>query len=300
MKIKIIAVLLALCLLSGCSLARPEMGEENVLNEDMLAGVFITREHLDLFDIESYISDHADSLIKGGEIPAQDAEKYSGRIYAVKTGEGYDFGMEGIGIYHIETVEDGVPTSYTSQTGPVELSTHLTCTDEGSFVKSDGTVYVEAGGFEAFYLNPVYIDSQGQLYLIAGSGISSEMSEGMSMSQNLKNEVTKTVDGMEKKYGMEIDISFKAKALPTGYSVLHMASDGKLVQKDEYTADTAPDKIEVCPDAEYIVIETRQRSAGGEESISRQLVERGENYCNFLTPGEGDGILAMHMAEIIW
>ena len=49
----------------------------------LLAGVFITREYLDLFDFESYLSDNASTIVNGGEITVEDQEKYNGRLYAV-------------------------------------------------------------------------------------------------------------------------------------------------------------------------------------------------------------------------
>ena len=102
-KVKVLALLLALCLLSGCSLARPEAEEGNGMSQDMMIGVFITREYLDLFDFERYLEDNLNTVVNGGgEISPEDSEKYGGRLYAEKTGEGYDFGIEGMGAFCVQ------------------------------------------------------------------------------------------------------------------------------------------------------------------------------------------------------
>ena len=88
-KNKIFALLLALCLLSGCALARPEAEEGTGMDQDMMVGVFITREYLDLFDFESYLEDNLNTVINGGgEISPENMAKYEGRLYAEKTDEG--------------------------------------------------------------------------------------------------------------------------------------------------------------------------------------------------------------------
>ena len=80
-KVKVLALLLALCLLSGCSLARPEAEEGNGISQDMMIGFFITLEYLDLFDFEGYLEDNLNTVVNGGgEISPEDSEKYGGRL----------------------------------------------------------------------------------------------------------------------------------------------------------------------------------------------------------------------------
>ena len=54
---KLIALLLALCMLTGCRLASEEKKEDRL--QDKLVGVLVTFEPLDLdFDIEGYLRDN--------------------------------------------------------------------------------------------------------------------------------------------------------------------------------------------------------------------------------------------------
>ena len=217
-KTKVLVLLLALCLLSGCSLARPEAEEGNGMGQDMMIGVFITREYLDLFDFESYLEDNLNTVMNGGgEVSPGDMEKYGGRLYAEKTDEGYDFGTEGMGAFFVQWEQDGVPYSSSYSIGPMELYLSTVVSDEGTSNEYTGTVYVQCGGTEAFLrpfrqrgraANPVYQDSEGRVYLTAGSGISSNITEGMSMTQTVSGEYTTTVDGKAQRYSMRTEVSF--------------------------------------------------------------------------------------------
>lgn len=75
MKKLSIALILALALaLPGCSMLREE---EAPVWTDRLVGIYITPEHVDTFDSASYFSDHASTLLNGGEVSPEDAAKYS-------------------------------------------------------------------------------------------------------------------------------------------------------------------------------------------------------------------------------
>ena len=57
MRKRIFILILVLALVfSGCQLAKPEADTRK--EKDMLVGVFITEEYLDLFDWDSYFQNH--------------------------------------------------------------------------------------------------------------------------------------------------------------------------------------------------------------------------------------------------
>ena len=295
-KVKVLALLLALCLLSGCSLARPEAEEGNGVSQDMMIGVFITREYLDLFDFEGYLEDNLNTVVNGGgEISPEDSEKYGGRLYAEKTGEGYDFGIEGMGAFCVQWEQDGVPHSASYCIGPMELYLSTVVSDEGTSNEYTGTVYVQCGGTEAFYVNPVYQDSEGQVYLMAGSGISSDMTEGASMTQTMSGEYTTTLDGKTQLYSMRTEIRFCGAQMPQTYRVLHMSKDSELLQTEDYTPETLPEEIRPCKGAEYLIIETQNT-----DKVTRQIVSRAEDSCQLFAPTEMEGIIAQRRTEVVW
>lgn len=295
-KVKVLALLLALCLLSGCSLARPEAEEGNGMSQDMMIGVFITREYLDLFDFEGYLEDNLNTVVNGGgEISPEDSEKYGGRLYAEKTGEDYDFGIEGMGAFFVQWEQDGVPYSASYCNGPMELYLSTVVSDEGTSKEYTGTVYVQCGGAEAFYVNPVYQDSEGLVYLMAGSGISSDMSEGASMTQTMSGEYTTTLDGKTQLYSMRTEIRFCGAQMPQTYRVLHMSKDSELLQTEDYTPETLPEEIRPCEGAEYLIIETQNS-----DKVTRQIVSRAEDSCQLFAPTEMEGIIAQRRTEVVW
>jgi len=93
-RICVLIMILAL-VLSGCQLAKPEAQAE--AGNDMLVGVFVTAEHLDLFDFEAYFNDHANELISGGNTMIENTDGYQQRIYANMENGGCAFeGLDGI------------------------------------------------------------------------------------------------------------------------------------------------------------------------------------------------------------
>lgn len=296
MKIKVLALLLALCLLSGCSLARPEAEEGNGLGQDRMIGVFITRDYLDLFDFESYLEDNLNTVMNGGgEISPEDVEKYGGRLYAEKTDEGYDFGIEGMGAFDVQTEQDGVPCSSSYSIGPISLSLHSTVTDEGTSYDYSGMVYVQCGDTEIFYINPVFQDSEGRVYLTAGTGISSEIVDGSSMSQAMSSEYTISAEGETQTYSMRVEVTFMGAELPKSYRVLHMSKDSELLQTEDYTPETLPGELRPCEGAEYLIIETLNQ-----DNVTRQVVSRVEDSCQIFAPTEMEDIIAQRWTDVLW
>lgn len=296
MKIKVLALLLALCLLSGCSLARPEAEEGNGLGQDRMIGVFITRDYLDLFDFESYIEDNLNTVMNGsGEIAPEDMEKYGGRLYAEKTDEGYDFGIEGMGAFCVQGEQDGVPYSASYSIGPMSLNLHSTVTDEGTEWDYSATVYVHCGGLEAFYTNPVYQDGEGRVYLTAGMGISSEIVDGSSMSQAMSSEYTISSEGETQTYSMRVEVTFMGAELPKSYRVLHMSKDSELLQTEDYTPETLPEELLPCEGAEYLIIETLNQ-----DNVTRQVVSRDEDSCQIFAPTEMEDIITQRWTDVLW
>lgn len=81
----VIALLSALSM-TGCSipqLAKSQSETEN--GKDLLVGVYITSEPLDLFDMEAYLEENLGAVINGGSVSSEDEIKYGGRGYAKLT-----------------------------------------------------------------------------------------------------------------------------------------------------------------------------------------------------------------------
>ena len=154
---KKLSILLCLCLalaLGGCSLLR----EEAAPGEDRLVGVYVTPEYIDTFDFEAYFGDNASKLIGGGEISAEDAAKYSQRVYAVNdggAGEEPEFPMWGVPLFSARYGE-GEDSYVSAASGPCldKVAFGVKYTDELAICTLSGAVYCAAGGYVAAYCNP--------------------------------------------------------------------------------------------------------------------------------------------------
>ena len=68
---KFIIIFSIICsLLTGCSLAVEDA--ENGKAGDKLVGVLITKEHIDLFDFDTYMNEHVSVIANEGEVIIDD------------------------------------------------------------------------------------------------------------------------------------------------------------------------------------------------------------------------------------
>lgn len=273
MKKLSIALILALCLsLTGCSLLREDTSGEPAA-EDKLVGVYITSEYLSTFDLESYVSDNMNSLADGGgEVSAEDAAKYSARIYGEVENGTVTFPIEGTAIITARFGE-GNESYFSSQLGDyiVGGGTHVNVGEDTDSVELSGTLYAPAGEMVEAYCNPVYQQSNGEVYLVSGQGISSN---GLgSMSQTLSENTDP--HGDVRGYSMSIELTVVSRELSEKYVVLYYGADGELMRREEYAPGELP--YELSPDgAAYAVIEDHTRDDLGELTVERTLLASGD------------------------
>lgn len=288
-------------------------------SKDRLIGVFITTEHLDLFDSESYVKDNADKVLSGGEIGSSDRARYQGRLYAKLVDEPYTDpetgetattkkfvfdGIEGISYFAARyTDENGTQYLGTGDDDAIsDAHTGLHYTDAGDGIDMKGTIYVSASkGSDVFYCNPVYQTSSGEVYLVSGQGVSygGELSAGMSGSQALKEEQTVTIDGKSETVSSSIEVSICFMDTPIGVSILQFDRDGSIVAREDHAAGALPAEITASPDTEYIIAETRMSSADGKETVTRELFRQDDEtlYAFFCRE---DGICIKQYCSIAW
>ena len=274
MKKLSIALILALCLsLTGCSLLREDTSGEPAA-DDKLVGVYITPEYLDTFDIESYLNDNMNRLGNGGEVSAEDAAKYSNRIYAeIKDGT-ITFPIEGTAIITARLGE-GNEKYFSSQLGDyiVGGGTSVNYGEDTDSVELSGTLYAPAGEYVSAYCNPVYQQSDGEIYLVSGQGISSNGIGSMSQTISENTDPHGDVRG----YSMSIDLTVTSVYISDKYVVLYYAEDGSLMSREEYAPGELPYELPYAG-AAYVVIEDHTRDDFGDPTVERML----------LTPGDTD------------
>lgn len=282
---KLIALLLACTLLTGCQLASEKKNEDPM--DDKLVGVFITFDDLDLgFDMEGYFNDHAGELVDGGEIVIEEGEAmaYEGKLWAQLGEDGWSFpGYEGLlmGQMWQEDHWAGFSTE-----GFCERYTHVTQADTMDGIEEEGTIYVPRDTQEfIFYSNPVYMTPEGEYYAVQGNGFSSGNMEIGGMSQNINCEITWTEDGVEYTYSADFTTRIEGIDVPERIVLIHMSAENQELSREEHVPGQMPESVTPAEGTSYIIVEEYAgelvtRSLYQPENDSIQVFYRTEKvYC---------------------
>jgi len=306
-------------MLTGCQLALENM-EINAAYEDRLIGVFVTTEHLDLFDFESYLHDNIRGISGGNIIVSGNTQKYEGRLYAelhtkMVTSEvtGESFKREeyvfpdvyGIPYFAVTVTGDEIIESYiTTMSDPaiVDGSMHIHASDDSGKTVLEGTIYVTPGGKERlYYFNPVYQSADDRVYTLAGGGISTHgvQSEGSVMSQTLEATTTVTENGETKTYGISVTLSINIMIPPEKIVLLEMDTDNNLISRVEYMPGSLPKSLLPNPETAYIIVETHKKCLSEGDIVARDIYSKdAESIKTFFA--RDDGLCVNHWTYIEW
>ncbi|MEG1931955.1 MAG: hypothetical protein RR075_02480 [Pygmaiobacter sp.] len=312
------AVLL-LVSLTGYPLAKAERGAGRV--QDRLVGIFITDEHLDLFDMDGYLNDNVIGF-SGGELKLDSASlaDYNGRLYASpifeKTAdtsaekeripEKYTFGeVEGVQLF-VQTIaaqDDSYGhVSGIASDGIAESHMGLYYGDDEDKMTLDGTVYFLPGkNGQTHYINRVYQSSDGKIYATAGQGLSVEgiASEGEVMSQKLEDSITITENRKSKKKTTIINISIKTMLPPQKIVLLEMDENSALLSRTDYTPGKLPERIAPSSATSYLILESVKTDFDGTPKIERTLFSRGSEIIDSFY-ATVNHVLTKQSTEVIW
>lgn len=284
-------LLLSVLFLYGCSFEKENAGSEADVVQDRLAGVFITTEHLDLFDMEGYLDDNADVIAKelrsgnGSDIEVVDTTAYRNRIYATVDKHNsenssdweFSFGdIEGICFFEAVWQEEGETAFHEVSCGDeiCDRDFHYSVSDEGESIELTGTIYALTGGkIEelGIYLNPVYQTEEGEIYITSSMGHYSTDIEGGGYSCSLNDEVTLTENREHKTNRTTVTIDVEMRVKPELVYLYQMNDSHQVVSQEEYEPGTLPKQLTMEEETAYIIVETKW--ADGEstrESFEKQ------------------------------
>ena len=302
---RLIALLIACVMLTGCQLATDEVNEDGLVNQDQLVGVVVTMEHLDLFDIEAFLKDNPQAL-RGGEINPVGSE-YQNRIYAQEVVENTTT-EDGVSAtttyYNFDHVDGMYLLDYQAKTYLEDgsLLADMTVGDCSEGILSvaylgdrmEGTIYVPRGSGEVcFFTNPVYQDAEGRLYLVAGTGTSNNDLSG-SMWQTITEEYTETIDGEVTTRKREVEIRMESVEVPTKVAIIQMSGENILLDRQEFTPEDLPETLTPVDGCAYILVE---EYVGGE--LKRTMVEPDESYISVFVKTDNIYCTAVG-TEILW
>lgn len=314
------AALLALLLagLAACgTLAEQDAGPE-AAEGDRLVGAYVTWEKPDLLDVGAYVADHG----AASGVMAGDLSSYQGRLYAEETslaGGGTDYvfrdiegvavffyscgygegeerrtvvGMQNTGasdVYCLARNSEGVGYAGGSALdGPARYHGQG-LSDSGSAacgLELSATIYASPpDGHIEMYVNPVYQDALGSIYLTAGQSLSGAMRGGERLTRTITS--TRSVrgeDGSQTEETSYVEIRLEAIDPPLSARLLFMDADSAVISQLELELGAMPEEISPPAGTAYIVAETRR--ASGE--LTRSFSERGDDSLELLVtlPGE--------------
>lgn len=277
---KLIAILLAVCLLTGCQLASTEQKESEL--EDKLVGVFVTFDHLDLpFDIEGYLNDNVGSISDGAELVVEEGEAraYQGKLFAEVGERGWEFpGYDGIILGQMWNEDHWV--GFTTE-GIQDIKTHVIGTETHDGIEEEGTIYVDASLEEfIYYVNPVFMTADGEYYATQGDSFSSGNSGVGGMSMSINCEIKETVGDVENVYSAKYTVGIEGVTLADRVVLVEMSSDHAELARTEYAPDAMPESVTPADGAAYLIVE---EYAGG--TVTRRLFQPGDEHINVYYQG---------------
>ncbi len=273
-----------------------------------LIGMLITKEHLDLFDMERFLNDHSSQLLRGQKISAQQSSEYKDRVYASLAEESLhnEQGEARMFKKYVFDEIDGIAffcPEYTDESGDIyqgsntddaitDVSLAVSSSDEEESISMEGTIYVSTlNGPTRFYFNPVYQNDTGDVYVETGNGTShsGDIVAGMSSTHRLNEETSVTVDGKKQTIRTDIAVTVCYIDAPDTVSILQMDQENKIVQEDKFESGEFPQELKPNAQTAYFIVETHRADTNA--VLSRELFTVSDEN-NYLTAfsARSDGI----------
>lgn len=245
---RIFALLLAVCMLSGCSLAKPGKA-----GQDKLTGFFVTvscREGdtmVDLWDEEAtgmeMISNH---YLAGQKLYARRME---GDPVVYEFPEGC-----GLSCFSYDVEENGEIT-YRSDTVSPEIEVTM---EYHAGTDLPYRMYAELYGTKDTHaliqMNPVYQTPDGEVYVLSDKPVSYDVATMNGCSNTLSQTI--------KDYGCTATLTIHQVVLPECYVVIEMDENNQPLGRYEFTPETMPGNYFPGPETAYIILESV-----GEENV---------------------------------
>lgn len=322
MKNKILCIILTLLMVvtfSGCQLAREDLAQTK--EGDKLIGVFVTYEHLDLFDMESYLNDNISKFSKGGNIEINGAHDiYNNRLYAtlveeeltaVNSGEKHSMfsyvfeGLDGISMFAPTITDPITGDSYSSSSSGKGISDpkyHVKRGDNEEGIELEATIYVASGAMsDAIYINPVYQSDDSKVYLQSGQGFmaSGDNGEGGVYTQTMTDSTSRTENKTITTYTTSIKLSIATMNPTETVAIYQMDSSNRIISKNEYSPGNVPEEITPEKSCEYFIVESHKTTFNGEKQVERQIFSKTDTSIYYFVKGN-NGVLYKTYSSIIW
>ena len=323
MKIKVALLLMVLCVvvaaLSGPQLKKPESENKSTLS-DRLIGTVITTESINTFDMEAYLNENIDSIIKDENytVNIEDKQNYNNKIYARQvtkenitedgekiTHKEYVFDdIDGLWIFDAKIPSTETEESYTclcSEGGISNVKSNIHHTDNGAQeIELIADIYYsyEKWG-TVFYMNPVYQESDGDIYCVEGMGYAVSGDKGSidgtsSGSQTLNDKINVNDNGEEIVYQSKVTINYIPVYVPSQIEFVFMNEDNKAIKEETFKPENVPEELTVPKSTEYVIVIQKNE----EGSIADVIGKNCENS-EFIAE-DNDSYCSLHSVNLVW
>ena len=265
---RIFALMLAICMLAGCSLAKPGKS-----GQDKLTGFFVTVSckdgdtMVDIWDEEAtgmeMISNH---YLAGQKLYAKRME---GNPVVYEFPEGC-----GLSCFSYDVEENGEVT-YRSDTVSTEIEVTM---EYHAGTEIPYRMYAELYGTKdthaVIQMNPVYQTPDGEIYVLSDKPVSYDVAT----MDGCSNTLSQTI----KDYGCTATLTIHQVVLPELYVVIEMDKNNQPLGRYEFTPETMPGNYFPGPETAYIILE----SVGEENVRSVYSPDDSISVMNTYYPGE--------------
>lgn len=277
---KIVVSLLLMVGLCGCQLAK----EVVVTGEDELIGVFITMESLNIHDFEATLN-NKDDINNGKKYASLIMEPYINEAGQSKEMPAYVFeDLEGIPFFNAEIEEDGETYRSMADTNGylsnLKLATNIT--DDSREYVLEGKLYYKVGIQDmVFYANPVYQESNGNVYVEQAAGLSMmDSMEGQSGSNKIDASMTLTENNKTITNKTSVTVSYESMFEPIKTSIIEMNKENEVVLISEYKNNIFPDSLDLNNETEYVLVETTKLDTTNKEIVTREIFSKNDDSIN--------------------
>lgn len=264
-------LLLAMLLLSGCSLAVEDE------SPGRLIGVLVTTDHLNRAQEDSALS-------ASGSTPDDAFSPF--RLYAeavtvpLRSDSGeisetieFQFPCGGF-LLCAPWIEDGDNSYHAVNSGGLfDTNAHFTSTDGGTSIELSATAAAVPDAGDV-YLNPVYQQENGQIYATPGSTYrfgEGNLSEGELYSKTWEESASSNGEEVRSTVTVSLEVRFP----PESVTVLQFDEGGTPLARDEFAPDALPEQLKAEPETAYLIVETAKRSPEEATVLTREILGRG-------------------------
>lgn len=288
-----------LLLLGGGLLARagvPLALAETRTGEDRLAGIFVTEKYIEPGTPEIDVNALGEIVIK---------EQEPARIYGTINEDDLSIpvtfpGLEGFGIYNLQLQDEAsqIPSGFYT-CDDIFADMHLTASDDEEH--AEASLYVRAGSPCSYYFNPVYQQADGTLYLLPGSGITSDSLNGASWSQSIAQSRSTSFGGTEETESYRFTVNIISADVPADTELIFMEQDNQVLrrlsgQELELLFQQDTPGLELPADVSYLIL---RQTKDGTEEYTHTLFDRGAESLEYMVPAD-DSCLHPRSLPLIW